>query len=77
MCYYDNIVMMKLQLGPWQPEPALRPHEHEHAYHVRLRAQKLAQMPGGIAAAKADQSGWRLLGWLRRKPVKHSLAGPG
>jgi len=77
MCYYDNIVMMKLQLGPWQPERELRPHEREYEYHARLRAQKQVQMQSRNTAAKADQSGWRLLGWLRRKPIKHSLAGPG
>lgn len=77
MCYYDNIVMMKLQLGPWQAERELRPHEREHAFHVRLRAQKQAQFQDISTAAKPDQSGWRLLGWLRRKPFKHSSAKLG
>ena len=77
MCYFDHIVMIKLQLGPWQAERELRPHEREHAFHVRLRAQKQAQLQDRSTVAKTEQSGWRLLSWLRRKPVKHSLARPG
>ncbi len=77
MCYFDHIVMMKLQLGPWQPEPDLRPHEREHAYHVRLRAQKQAQMQGTSSVAKVKHSGWRLLGWFRRKPANCPSAKPG
>lgn len=77
MCYYDHIVMMKLQLGPWQPERELRPHEREHAYHARLRAQKQAQMQSGNTVGKAEQSDWRLLGWLRRKPAHRPSVKPG
>ncbi|PCJ08478.1 MAG: hypothetical protein COB16_07280 [Rhodobacteraceae bacterium] len=70
MCYFDHIVMMKLQLGPWQPERPLRPHEREHEYHARLHAQKQAQ--GRVNTAG---SGWPLISWLRR--VKRQLVGPG
>ncbi|OUS38663.1 hypothetical protein A9Q94_01820 [Rhodobacterales bacterium 56_14_T64] len=74
MCYYHHIVMMKLQLGTWQPERELRPHEREHAYHVRLRVQKQAQTQSRNTVDNAEQSGWQLLGWLRRKPFKLSSA---